>query len=176
MKTILLLVSLCLPALATPLPPPPVKRPAPLLSPSHASALKHKPMAKVTKASVFTSASVTKAGCTVVLDHNFFGCETNDPTCVLYDVIHVTFPAPSGAPVTIEWSEDLDGWMWVAQYGEAPYVRDVNFEWHLPASQRAECGFFRLVRTPVSGFAPASAGAIRINPNFKGVRAWATRK
>lgn len=182
MKTLLLLAGLCFPAYAAPLtpllplPPPPVKRPVPLLSPSHAGAVKNKPMARVTKASVFTPASVTKPGLTVINDFNWFHCDTNDPTCILYDVIHVTMVARAGAAVTIEMSEDLRDWMWVAWYGAATFDRDVEFEWNRPVEQRDKQGFFRLVRTPVSDFAPASAGANRINPNFKGARAWATRK
>lgn len=182
MKTALsitfLIAVLCLSATAGPisslpplLPPPVVKRPAPLLSPSHAGAVKNKPMARVTKATTFTPASVTKSGCTVINDFNWFHCDTNDPTCILYDVIHVTMVALAGPAATIEMSEDLRDWMWVAQYGAATFDRDVEFEWNPPSSQRVPQRFFRLVATPVSDFSAAS-GEIRRNPNFKGLRAW----
>lgn len=178
-----LIAVLCLSATAGPissLPPPVVKRPAPLLSPSHSGSVKNKPMAKTTSGT-FIPASVPMypISVSIINDFNFFHCDTNDLTCVLYDVTHVSAIAASSVPVTIEMSDDIteEGWTWVAQFGAAPYERVVEFEWYLPVDQRPVSRFFRAVRTAPSDssegtFAAASAGGVRISPNVKGVRAW----
>lgn len=179
MKTILLLAGLCFAAHAAPLPPlppPPVKRPAPLLSPSHAAAAKTAPMVKAT----FRAASYQAAPmrCTMAKDINFLGCDTNNPTCRLYDLTTISAQQKAGVKITLEFADSPNPseWAWVAVFEACPTARVVETTWIQPDDQRPGCRFFRARETRpdvaqlLSGPTPV-AGSFRLNPKFYGLKA-----
>lgn len=175
MKTIPLLL-LCIPAYAA-LPPSPIARPAPLQSPKAMSQPKSTPMLRTARVngSGYFWIPMTVAN---HKDLNFFGCNTNDPGCVLYDQDRVTAEQPAGVGIQVEFADALapTGWTWAAQFYPPPAAMVSEFSRFYPSTQRPLARFYRAVPlVPPTELAPAS-GQPRVNPALAGVVRATTRK
>lgn len=170
MRTIFLFL-FCLSAYAAPLPPyPVVKRPPVLKSPKAASIPKSAIMLKV-----LTTTGPATIEIELTWNLNFFGCNTNDPGCVLYDLTHVSAVQKAGKAVEIQFADQVNppGWVMAGSFSPPTEDRIVELSWFLPNYQRPMQRYFRVVEVPYpSGFQPASIG---VNQNLTGITT-ATRK
>lgn len=172
MKALLLLL-LCIPTYAQPIP-----RPAPLKSPRDASQPKAAPMLKV-----FTPAGDSETFWIPMTirnrkNLNFNQCDTNDPNCLLFDMDDGKASQPTGAGIQVEFANTIDAteWVWVARFWPPPYPVDSEFSWIYYSWQRPTMRFYRSVPyVPPTGFAPASGQPV-VNPDLKGVIRATTRR
>lgn len=183
MKLILLLASCAIAAAQLPpLPPMPVvKRPKPLLSPSHAAQVKHKSMVKAT---TIPGSTIEPSGpppvpmtMEVAVVSNLFG---------KYLFTASAFQPPNNA-LTFEMSAILGEWVSIGHFGPQPEAQ-TSF---VSLYANAEIMYVRAHLTPIppvsgqtqTGWMPASlvpvvgiAGRVYVNPALPGARAWSVKK
>lgn len=151
MKTILFL-SLCLGLQAAPLPPFPGTNHPPVIP-------------------TFRPASVNLAtvGMTLTKDFNFFHCDTNDVSCVLYDILDLTAGQHAGSGTAIEFCENLgDPWVSLITFDPGPGEYLVGFTWFYESTQRPPARFFR-ARVIGASYVPAGfKPGYHINPAIRG--------
>lgn len=165
MKTIPILLLLCIPSHAA-LPPSPIARPAPLQSPRAASQPKYTPMLKAEAVVRSSSTEPSTVFIDVLYNININHCDTNDPNCLVWDQTHVWAVQKAGYHMTIEYTDRLGSgeWAWISQTGAAPYDRVENVYRFLPKWQRPMAEAFRTVSVLVPTGSLTAAGGRRLNP------------
>lgn len=176
----LLLLALCATAHAA-LPPLPVVRPKPLLSPSHASQPKSKPMVRLT----------TIPGSTIDPSQPPKVPMTMEMAVVNHALGKYLFTAsalqPPNNALSFEDSPVLSDWAPAAHFGPVPYEQ-TSFVSHYsnseimnvrarltpipPVSGQTQTGWMPASLVPVVGI----AGKVYVNPALPGARAWSVRK
>ena len=184
-RTCLLLLLSAFAAFSAPLPPSPpslviktpIAEPKVLRSPRDSSQPKSATMVKATTISSYPAGSTIWL--TLQKDLNFFGCDTNDPGCVLYDAEQIEFLQLQGQGVQLEFADTLPsgGWHWVGQFYPPPQDTINGASFFYPNSQRPAARYYRVI--PWSpDFSPAGRLTAR-EPNlnrggFPSIRVWSS--
>lgn len=177
-----LLLALAASAIAAPLPPMPtgvavipIKPSTVLRSPKDASQPKSTPMFRVASG-ISSYPDGSTIWITVQHDLNFFGCNTNNPDCVLYDAEQIEFLQLAGQGAQLEFSDTMQsqGWGWVGQFYPPPNDIINGASYFYPNSQRPAGRFYRVVPwTPdVSTFRPTGGGPILNKTGFPSLKVW----
>lgn len=177
MKALFVVLLSAIAVQAQPLPPFPVSsvpRPKVLLSPRAASVPKAKAMFKPASVGYGLPPVIAR----YVWGLNFFGCDTNDPGCLLYDLTQISTVQTAGVGIRIEFSDVIpaNGWATAATFYPPPEDRIAEIAWFLPTWQRPAARFWRASQFTPDSMTPASNRVLAVNPALKGFTAWSRKK